>query len=448
MAESRNRTRDILVIDDDRDFSRSLQLQLKLEGHSCRIAHTGEEGLDEVRRAAPEVILLDLKLRETDGLTILDRLHGAGLEVPVIMITGEQDMKANIQAIQKGVLDYLRKPFSLEALLALLDQLGPMDAEPEATVVAVPETAVNQREIVGADPAILGLIKQIGLLSQSRVNVLITGESGTGKEMVGRALHDAASAEAPFVAFNCTALVPTLLESELFGHVKGAFTGAHADKQGLLAKAGNGTLFLDEIGDLPLDLQPKLLRVIQEREFCPVGSHTPLPFEARVVAATHRDLRQMIGNGQFREDLYYRLSVTCLEIPPLRQRRGGIELLTTHLLRRISKDLGKPVSGISSAVLQKLRQHAWPGNVRELENVLTRAVALAHSEVIREVALEAALTDASAAVEVRGTLSDAECAHIRRALDECDWNITHAANRLGISRPTLRKKIADFGLGE
>lgn len=437
----------LLIIDDDRDFCRSLQIQLEMEEHEVTIAHTGDDGIDRALEIKPDLILLDLKLRETDGLRILARLREHEIASPVVMITGEQDMQANIEAARQGVLEYLRKPFELERLLQLLDSLHGAGAGTSADVVSLRRISDNPREIVGADPAILELLKQIGLLSRSRVSVLIQGESGTGKEVVGRALHQATCPEQPFVAINCTAVVATLLESELFGHVKGAFTGASEDKPGRLAAAGEGTLLLDEIGDLPLDLQPKLLRVIQEREFTPVGGTRPQPFQARIIAVTHRDLDDMVQHGSFREDLYYRLAVTRLQLPPLRERRGDIELLTLHLLWRISRDLHRPIRGLTRQALERLQTYDWPGNVRELENVLTRAVALAKGDLLtdRDLNLGHRLSPAIDQHQLL-TLDEVEKQHVRAALDACDWNITHTAEALGITRPTLRKKIDDYGL--
>ncbi len=444
----------ILIIDDDRDFSRSLQIQLEMADHEVTIAHTAVDGLQAAQAMAPELILLDLKLRETDGLDVMRRLAANGVDAPVVMITGEQDMQANIQAVRQGVIDYLRKPFPLTAVLDIIAGLSRAEEPPNRAVEIIPLRRIseNPREMVGADPAILELLKQIGLLSRSRVNVLIEGESGTGKEVVGRALHETTCPDAPFVAINCTAMVPTLLESELFGHVKGAFTGASETKAGKLAFADEGTLFLDEIGDLPLDLQPKLLRVIQEREFTPVGGTRAQPFQARILAVTHRNLEEMIAAGTFREDLYYRLAVTRLQVPPLRSRKGDIELLVIHLLWRICRDLHRNLRGVSRAAIRRLQAYDWPGNVRELENILTRATALTKGDILQEEDLN--MEDRTGYLRPPRSeeeilpLADVEQRHVLAALQACQWNITHTAERLGISRPTLRKKIDDYGLSQ
>jgi two-component system response regulator AtoC len=293
------------------------------------------------------------------------------------------------------------------------------------------------------------VLKQIGVLSQSRIPVLILGETGTGKELVARALHDAGSPKEPFVAMNCSSVVPTLLESELFGHVKGAFTGADSDKAGRLELAGDGAIFFDEIGDMALDLQGKLLRALQERTFERVGSVKPIAFRARVIAATHRDLESMVSAGSFREDLYYRLAVSTVRVPPLRERRGDIPLLVEHLLGRIARDLHIRVSGIEDAAVHRLQAYEWPGNVREFENVLTRAVLLARGETVRDENVAASIgrgPRGQSAPAVIKTLRDAERDHVEAALYAAGWNITHTASMLDISPTTLRKKISDYNI--
>ena len=290
--------------------------------------------------------------------------------------------------------------------------------------------------------------KQIGAVSTTRAPVLITGESGTGKELVARAIHTASAQQGlPFVAVNCTALAPGVLESELFGHVKGAYTGAIADRPGRFELAGKGTLFLDEIAEIPLDLQAKLLRVLQERTFERVGDARTMHLEARVIAATHRDLAAMVAKGTFREDLYYRLRVVEIHLPPLRERASDIAILVEGLLVKINRDLGKDVRFVTPAALAKLTAYAWPGNVRELENTLTRAVVLAKTDVLDEALLPLGAT--TTPVEAEGdlpTLRELERRHIVRVLAHTEWNKRRACAILDISRPTLDRKIEEFGL--
>ncbi len=354
--------------------------------------------------------------------------------------------------MQAAAYDYLRKPFDLEEILLLIDKIR--RSRKQQAVPTHPAEAVSGRryEIVGRHRSILEVLKQIGLLSRSKVTVLLEGESGTGKEMVARALHEARSPGEPFVALNCSAIVPDLGESELFGHEQGAFTGAHARKIGKLEFAGEGTLFLDEIGDMPLDLQAKLLRVLQEREFERVGGLRRIPYRARTIAASHRNLAQMVKEGTFREDLFYRLSVATIRLPPLRERREDIPLLARHLLSRIARELHREIDGITDEAMRRLQAYDWPGNVRELENVLTRAAALSqgHTITAEQLFIPGAGGEGSCPSEPppQGIepLHAAEKRHVLKALQAFDWNITHTARALEISPTTLRKKIADYKL--
>lgn len=440
----------ILIVDDDQALCRSLQLLLEREGHGIETAYTGADADKALADRAYDLAFLDLKLPDTSGLEVLARLRETQPKCLTVMITGTQDTKATIEAVRLGAFDYIRKPLDLEAVLVTAEKAAREAARAGRTDVTPIEEAVQPRhEIVGRHPKVIEVLKQIGRLSQSRIPVLIQGESGTGKELVARALHEASSPDQPFVAVNCSAVVPTLLESELFGHAKGAFTGADREKTGRLELAGEGTIFFDEIGDMSSDLQAKLLRALQEREFEPVGSVKSIPLRARVVAATHRDLQALVAQGRFREDLYYRLAVAVVHVPPLRERRDDIPLLVNTLLARLSLELHKELSGIEDKALHRLQAYDWPGNVRELENVLARAAALSREAVLREesVALSADLGGAPhvATTEVR-PLRDAERDYIESALYANGWNVKRTARLLDISPTTLRKKIADYGL--
>lgn len=440
----------VLVIDDDRALCRSLQIHLEHEGHTVTTAHTFADGLDLLRGQAADLAFVDLKLPDGTGLGILDDLKSRTDGPVAVMITGTQDTKATIEAVRLGAFDYIRKPLDLEVIQLVLEKVTQYRSpSPGGRVTPISEFAEHPNEIIGADPAIVEVVKQVGLLSQSRIPALIRGESGTGKELVARALHEATSPGRPFVAVNCSALVPTLLESELFGHVRGAFTGAEADKIGRLELASDGTLFFDEIGDMAPDLQAKLLRVLQERCFEPVGSVESRPLNARVVAATHRNLSTMVKEGLFREDLYYRLEVSTIAVPPLRERRSDIPILARHLLGRIARDLQKGVDAIEEKALHGLQAEAWPGNVRELENVLTRAAVMARDGIITEElvvkALEQGLRTTTPPAKIK-RLREAEQDHIEAALFATGWNITQTATLLDISPTTLRKKIGDYAL--
>ena len=440
----------ILVIDDDQALCRSLQIQLTEHGHQVEFAHRADSGLERVSTFAPELVLLDLGLPDGSGLGVLPGIRERS-DAPVAMITGRQDMKTTIEAMRHGAFDYLRKPFELDDVLLLIEKSRRAWSSAQSGETAVRAAMVSEEthEILGSDPKIQDLIKDIGLLSRSTVTVLIEGESGTGKELVARALHNAASPDQPFVAINCSAVVPTLLESELFGHERGSFTGADSRKTGKLELAAQGTLFLDEIGDMDLALQAKLLRVLQERTFERVGGVKSIPFQARVVAATHRDLPRMAAEGEFREDLLYRLAVSRLSVPPLRQRRGDLRILVQHLMGRLARELHRNVRGADEAAIAKLQSYDWPGNVRELENVLTRAVALSRGTMLH--AEDFDIYHASKGREIAGTevvlpLREAEKHCVRQALEACAWNITRTARALEVSPTTLRKKIADYGL--
>lgn len=442
----------VLLIDDDRALCRSLQLALGQEGHEVLSAQDAATGMEMAADSQPDLVLLDLQLPDQDGLSTLSRLQETVPAIPVAIVTGRQEMRTAIEAMRAGAFDYLRKPFELEEVLLLLEKAARAACPRLAETLPEEEEPPSPFEIVGSDRRILEVVKTIGLLSRSRVNVLVEGESGTGKEMVARVLHEATCPGRPFVAVNCSAVVGTLFESELFGHERGAFTGAESRKTGKMEHASDGTLFLDEVGDLPPELQPKLLRVLQEREYERVGGLQALPFRARVVAATNVDLEGRVRDGRFREDLFYRLAVSRIHLPPLRERSGDIPLLARHLLGRISLRLHRPVSGLDESALLKLQAYPWPGNIRELENVLTRAVALARGDRLTSddldcpVGLPAPCLPATPSHSGIRPLEEAVRAHVEEALRATRWNITLAARMLDISPTTLRKKISDYGI--
>jgi len=441
----------LLIIDDDVALCRSIQLQLQGKGLVAEVAHTAGDGLSLLRdEHRVDLVLLDINLPDADGLNALKQIGEIDTTLPVVIITARQDMGATITAMKTGAFDYFRKPFDIDDVLLVIEKASRRQSyKPGSTgrSVVLPEDT-GPREIIGAHPAMLEILKQIGLLSRSPVNVLVKGESGTGKELVARAIHDASSPGKPFVAVNCSAVVPTLLESELFGHEKGAFTGADREKPGKLELAGEGTVFFDEIGDMALDLQAKLLRVLQEKEFERVGGLKPLSFRARVVSATHRDLQTMIHDGKFREDLLYRLAVSEITLPALRERRSDVPVLASHFIAKLGGQLHKHVDGIDDVAMRRLTSYDWPGNVRELENVLARAIALARTATLGiedidfPMSPRPSLTDPGEIVP----LSVVEKRHVEKALAATDWNITKTARMLEISPTTLRKKIADYDL--
>ncbi|MCC6487448.1 MAG: sigma-54-dependent Fis family transcriptional regulator [Candidatus Hydrogenedentes bacterium] len=424
-----------------------MQIHLERQGHKVMTTQTARGGLDLLETVNPEVTFVDLNLPDISGLEIIRKLKDEEVETLAVMITGEQDANATIEAIRLGAFDYIRKPLDLDAILVTLEKAAQDLIRSKVQPSVVAESRDARTELIGADPMIIDVLKQVAVLSDSRVPVLIQGESGTGKELVAQALHETAGANARFVAVNCSAVVPTLLESELFGHEKGAFTGADATKAGKLEHAGEGTVFLDEIGDMTLELQAKLLRALQEREFERVGGNRLIPFKARVIAATHRDLQAMVAKEQFRQDLYYRLAVSTISVPPLRERRGDIPLIVKHLLARNALELHRNVTGIEEPALRVLQAYDWPGNVRELSNVVTRAILLARSETLTENQVLASMgrfSERSADPTDIRPLRDVEKDYVEKALNATGWNISRTAELLDISRVTLRKKIADY----
>jgi two-component system response regulator AtoC len=441
----------ILIVDDDQVLCRSLQVPLGLKGHEVRLACSAENGIGEAAEFRPDVVFLDINLPGQSGLEALPSIVELPCDPTVVIMTGESDNFIAVQAMRSGAFDYLRKPLELDDIYTMLSRVEvhrghEMNLPDQIGSLVVDDHYPN---MIGTHPDIIDLHKKIGLLSRSRVTVLIQGESGTGKELAARILHDARDPAKPFVDINCSAVVSTLLESEFFGHEKGAFTGADRLKIGKLEYAADGTVFFDEIGDMPLGLQGKLLRVLQEGEFVRVGGLETIPFRARFVSATHWDLEKLVKEGKFRKDLFYRIAVSTLYLPPLRERPGDIPQLVDSLLKKIARQLQCPRPVLNDEAMQKLTGHAWPGNVRELENVLTRAVALATDSVLTaaEVCLEQSHRDHEGPVQVAPvTLAEAEKRHVEMVLNQQRWNITQTAKQLEISPTTLRKKISDYNI--
>ncbi|MBL8602168.1 MAG: sigma-54-dependent Fis family transcriptional regulator [Myxococcales bacterium] len=458
----------ILVVDDDRSIRRSLSRFLADLGYSVSAAEDGPSGLAAITAGGVDLVLLDLGLPGLDGLEVLAQLEGRERVPPVVVITARDDMRSTITAMQRGAWDFLVKPLDIERLkITVLRALE--SRELAARVDSLVETAARDHQvdsIVGRTPAMREVFKTIGRVSTSNATVLVTGESGTGKELVARAIHfSSATRDQPFVAVNCSAFPRELLESELFGHVRGAFTGAVADKPGRFALAGSGTLFLDEIGELPLELQSKLLRVVQERVFERVGDPRPVPLRARILTATHRDLPAMVREGSFREDLFYRLRVVELHLPPLRERRDDLGPLVDHLVAKIVREQHKRIRYVSREALDVIARYPWPGNVRELENALTRAVVLTKGEVLEASSLPITLDEeghesapealdedspegAAHAPDLKSiaTLREVEHRHIAMVLQTTGWNKRRSCAVLGITRPTLDRKIREYGI--
>jgi len=445
----------ILIVDDDLASCRTLELHFRSQGHQIATAHSAEEGLAAAARQTPELIILDIRLPGRSGLQALPDFKAACPEARLIMITAFHDMDSTIQAMQRGADDYIQKPIDIDELDdAVAKALRYAQASGESLVIAAsPETIdLTDRAIVGRSRVMKEVFKTIGLVAPSLATVLITGESGTGKELVARAIHRAGlTPSGPFIALNCAALVENLLESEMFGHEKGAFTGALARHPGKFAMANNGTIFLDEVGELSPTIQAKLLRVLQEKEYVPVGGQTPQVTNARVIAATNVDLLARVKSGAFREDLYYRLQVVNIHLPPLRERKEDIPDLVQALLARINREMRRGVMRVPQEVLDCFDAYDWPGNVRELENVLMKAVALSPGGIITVDQLPLSLRQPAAPVEgvqplAQQSLHEMVRAHVRRVLAETGWHRGRACEILGVSRPRLRRMIRQFGL--
>jgi len=445
----------IMVVDDEPTVRYTFDRYLTRAGHQVMAVETAEEALNRIAAFEPELVITDVRMPGMSGLQLLEKIRASLPEVDVLVMTGFEDMQSAISAIKAGAYDYLVKPLEFDQIEAVVsrcfnDRAVRRRMKHLAREAAEPY-ALNR--LVGRDPRMIEVYKMIGQLSQTRTPVLIRGETGTGKEIIARAIHfNSPEAAEPFVGINCTALPENLLESELFGHVRGSFTGAVGDRKGRFEIAGAGTIFLDEIGDTSLAFQAKLLRVIQEREFHPVGSDTAKRTEARVVAATHRDIEELVKKGQFREDLYFRLKVVEIVVPPLRERRSDIPILAEHLLDKIARETHKEVHVIPDDVMSRLMEYDWPGNVRELENALTRAIVLSRGPALApehiSVGDSGGRHTSDPFVPENDSLNAIEKAHVQRILTRTGGNKQETARILGISRPRLYRMIEKYHLNE
>jgi DNA-binding NtrC family response regulator len=441
-------SRRILVVDDDPSVREALVNTLTAD-LEVETADSAERALAALGDCAPDVVLSDVRMPGLDGLSLLKTVRERAPAVDVVMMSAFDDMPTIVTAMREGAADFLVKPLDLADLRRVLTRVLDDRRVRERSRAAAEGDAMAYRleGLVGRDPRMIQTYKLVGQAAAARTTVLIRGESGTGKELIARAIHhSSAGAAEPFVALNCTALPTTLLESELFGHVRGAFTGAFASRRGRFELAGRGTIFLDEIGDTSAEFQSKLLRVLQEREFFPVGAERPERTEARVIAATHGDLEAMVASGAFRADLYYRLRVMEIVLPPLRERLGDVPALAQHLLAIAARELHRPAAVLSDAAIEALVRYSWPGNVRELQNCLTRALVLARGDVIRP---EHVLLTPAGAAPADGhvaTLDEIERNHVERVLALSGGQKAQAARTLGVSRPRLDRLLLKHGL--
>lgn len=439
----------ILVVEDDADMRLLLEEELTAAGYDVLVAADGNDALARLQRHAVDLVLTDLAMPGMRGERLLQQVRAWDANVPVIIMTAFGSIESAVEAMRGGARHYVTKPFRLEDMLGTIRAaLEERRVKWSASDTASPD-AEEPAEFVLASESMRRVYERVERAAAVDTPVLIRGESGTGKEWLARAVHRGSPRrDKVFLPVNSSAIPDTLLESLLFGHRRGAFTDAREDRTGLLQQAEGGTLFLDEVGDMSLGLQAKLLRVLQEREMQPVGAPAPIPVDVRVVAATHRDLVAMCADGRFREDLYYRLAVVPIEVPPLRERPEDIPPLVQHFLARHGRRLGREKVGVSHEVLELMRRHAWPGNVRELENVVQRALVLGRGEVIGPEDLPESMWSERRPVgpdEVR-SLSDVEREQVERAMRASRGNKSAAARLLGLDRKTLYRKLELYGI--
>ena len=438
----------ILVVDDDPAIRLSLGEALGRDGMEVALAESAERALAILGDVSPEVVLSDVKMPGLDGIELLGILRERLPHTDVVLMTAFDEMPVVVAAMREGAADFLSKPLDLIELRSVLQRVFADRKARERMRREAEDAAAPYRmdQLVGRDPRMIAAYKIVGQLAANRATVLIRGETGTGKELIARAIHyNSPDAEQPFLPINCTAIPQTLLEAELFGHVRGAFTGAVSDRRGRFALAGHGTIFLDEIGDTSPEFQAKLLRVLEDHEFYPVGAEQAERSEARVIAATHRDLERLVAEESFREDLYYRLRVVEVVIPPLRERISDLPALAEHLVRRGADDLHRTPPLLTPEAINALLRHDWPGNVRELENTLTRAVVLATGGVLRPEHVRPGEIRSGKQDGIE-SLAEVERRQVRRALASTGGNKTRAAEILGISRPRLNRLLARYKL--
>lgn len=466
----------ILIVDDDKQLGVSFAKILSQEGYTIANAFSGREGIEMVKTFGPELVILDIRLPDISGLEVFAAVHDLFPKLPVIIITAFGTTDTAIGAIQKGAYDYIYKPFDIPEMLLLIEKAlvagrcmsSPVEVNPEGDALA------GREALVGGSSQMLEVYKAIGRVSGTDATVLVRGESGTGKELAARAIYNhSRRSEQPFVVINCVAIPETLLESELFGYEKGSFTGAVHRRVGKIEQARGGTVFLDEIGDMPLSIQAKFLRLLQENSIERLGGKEPIDVDVRIIAATNRDLEAAVSEGKFREDLYYRLRVVTLTMPPLRARMDDLDVLAAYLMKRLAAELAVTNPGISEPALAKLKLYDWPGNIRELQNILKKSLIFNRGAPLQpeEISLEEVEkecwpsgNDSSASEAIRTWLrtmlrgekherlfdfcvDQVAVLLLREALQITGGNRSRAAKLLGISRPTLHAKIDKYNLG-
>jgi two-component system nitrogen regulation response regulator NtrX len=444
--------RRVLVIDDERSIRETLSAILADEGYAVTAIESGEEGLKRLREENFDLAFLDVWLKDRDGLSVLEAADGRLSEIPVVMISGHANVETAVRAVRLGAYDFLEKPLSLERVI-LTAQKAIERRDLLAEVASFRGKSESEATLLGESPAMEQLRREIARVASTDARVLITGENGTGKELVASSIHrQSERADSPLVEVNCAAIPEELIESELFGHLRGSFTGAAEDRRGKFEEADGGTLFLDEVGDMSARTQSKVLRALQEGRFTRVGGSKPISSDARVLSATNKNLSEELRRGAFREDLYFRLAVVPLAVPPLRERREDVALLARHFLRQASLRFGRRPKTLSAGALEALESYRWPGNVRELKNLVERLMILSPAEEIRREDLPAEIRDGepSAVLPADASLKiardDFERRYILAALRRHRGNISRTAEALQVERSNLYRKLRSYGI--
>jgi DNA-binding NtrC family response regulator len=448
----------ILVVDDEKEIRESLSLILSDEGYSCETAGNGQAAIAMLREGNYDILISDLKMPEISGLDVLKECQRMSPQTLPIIITAYATVETAVEALRAGAVDYILKPLDFDEVILRLEHLMNQKelAHENKYLREQMDRRFNFNHIIGESESMKRVYKMVERVSQATTNVLITGASGTGKELVARAIHaNAPRKDKPFIAENCGAIPESLVESELFGHKKGSFTGANEDREGVFVAANSGTLFLDEIGEIPLNVQVNLLRALQEKEVKPVGATKPRKVDVRIIAATNKNLAEEVEKGNFREDLYYRLNIVEITLPKLKERRDDIPLLTRHFVERYNKEMHRAIKGVDSQAMSSLMQAEWKGNVRELENVIERAVLLADSDFITVEDLPSSIRKADDEDyqsmdmdDLNDAVQSFEKQHIRTILRKTDGNRSEAARLMHIDPSTLYRKMERYGMME
>ena len=439
----------ILAVDDDEPMRRLLVKELPRKGFAVETAPDGDTALDLIKSNTYDVVLLDIVMPGTDGITLMKKLKQDPASPVIIVLTGRATVETAVEAMKHGAYDYLTKPYKLDELVIIINRAYEFGQLKMKNQLLQQELLRQETptEIIAKSPRFMSILSLIRKIAPTDSTVLIQGESGTGKELIANTVWQYSKrSKQPFIALNCAAFSENLIESELFGHEKGAFTNAYQAKHGIVEVADNGTLFLDEIAEMPLGLQANLLRFLDSGEFRRVGGNKTLSVDTRLIAATNKDLSALIGTGRFREDLYYRLNVINITLPPLRERKEDIPELSLFFLKKFSHKLSKSISGFAPAVLDILNAYDWPGNVRELENLIERAVILCDSENIREEDISLPIINTIKEAPANPSLEEVEKEHILRVLNEAGGNQSKASQMLGIDRKTLYLKLKKYGI--